>query len=46
LWEIPFSDSQWADRVPEIVESDDIGDLYEFFDRYIDHLKAQSRQKR
>lgn len=41
-----MSDAGFFDKVPEVVESEDIGDLYDFYDKYVDHVKAECRRKR
>lgn len=46
LYNIPLSDTAWSERVDEIVESEDINDLYRFFDMYIEHVKAENRRRR
>jgi hypothetical protein len=46
LWQIPLSAAAYADKVPTVVEDPDIGKLYELYEFYIDHLKAQSRKGR
>lgn len=45
LYQIPMSDAAFYDQVAEVVESEDIHDLYSFWERYIDHVKAQSRRR-
>lgn len=35
-----------SDRVPDVVESEDIGDLYKHYDSYVDMVKAQATKKK
>ena len=45
LWQIPLSESAFADRVPEVIESDDPGELYKLYDSYVESVKAKSRNR-
>lgn len=45
LWDIPMSDIAWSDAVPQVIEKDDIGELYRFYERYIDHIRADARKQ-
>lgn len=46
LWQIPFSEAAFADRVPEAVESDNASELYELYNSYVEHIKYESRKQR
>ena len=46
LWSIPMSEVAFADRVEEVIDSDDISKLYRLYERYIDKVKADSRKSR
>jgi len=45
LWSIPLSDPI-AERVEEVVESDDVQDLYRLYENFIENIKSKSRQHR
>lgn len=40
-----MSEAAFYDKLPEIIEKDDIGELYTFYDSYIEHLKYESRKR-
>jgi hypothetical protein len=46
LWEIPLSETGFADRVPDLVESGDTGELARFYRDFFEHVKAESRKRR
>jgi hypothetical protein len=41
---IPLSDS-FSDAAMAVIDSDDIGELYDLYERYADSLKARARKR-
>jgi len=41
-----MSDSGFYDRIEEVVDKDDVHDLYRFWADYVEHCKAESRRRR
>jgi hypothetical protein len=41
-----MSEAAFYDKVPRLIDSEEISELYKLYDSYVDHVRADSRKRK